>query len=138
MTRALADYWAERRRKRKPPPLDSHTLKLLAAQRDRCPVCGDQLLSADDEPQSPTEWEQWFMAARRTLRKQHVVEQAVGTDRRAIVLSTRPRLLPAAPRRATTSPALKFQQNLRCPCGLLEPDAWETGTSGCMSSAWLC
>jgi RNA-directed DNA polymerase len=74
---SLADYWAERRRKRRPPPLDQHTLKLLAAQRDRCPVCGDRLLSADDEPQSPTEWEQWFMAARRTLRKQHVVQQAV-------------------------------------------------------------
>jgi RNA-directed DNA polymerase len=75
---ALAEYWAERRRKRKPPPLDQHTLKLLAAQRGRCPSCGSQLLDADDEPQSPREWEQWFMAARRTLRKQHVVQRADG------------------------------------------------------------
>jgi RNA-directed DNA polymerase len=72
---ALADYWAERRHKRRPPPLDPHTLKLLAAQRGRCSICGVHLLRAADEPQSPTEWEQWFMAARRALRKQHVVQQ---------------------------------------------------------------
>jgi RNA-directed DNA polymerase len=73
---SLADYWTERRRKRRPPPLDPHTLKLLTAQRDRCPTCGDRLLSAAYEPQSPTEWEQWFMAVRRALRKQHVVQRA--------------------------------------------------------------
>ena len=73
---SLADYWTERRRKRRPPPLDPHTLKLLAAQRDRCPTCGDRLLSVAYEPQSPTEWEQWFMAVRRALRKQHVVQRA--------------------------------------------------------------
>lgn len=73
---ALVDYWAERRRKHRPPPLDQHTLKLLAAQRDRCADCGNQLLSADEEPQSPAEWEQWFMAARWTLRKQRIVQRA--------------------------------------------------------------
>jgi RNA-directed DNA polymerase len=73
---ALVEYWAERRRRRKPPPLDQHTSKLLAAQGGRCPACGDWLLDAAYEPQSPHEWEQWFMAARRTLRKQHVVQQA--------------------------------------------------------------
>lgn len=73
---SLAEYWAERRSKRRPPPLDPHTLKLLAAQRDRCPACGDHLLNAEDEPQSPTEWEQWFMATRRTLRKQQVVQRS--------------------------------------------------------------
>jgi RNA-directed DNA polymerase len=77
---SLAGYWAERRRTRRPPPLDQHTLKLLAAQRDRCPACGDPLLNADDEPQSPTQWEQWFMAARRTLRKQRIFQLA---DRQA-------------------------------------------------------
>ena len=73
---ALVEYWAERRRRRKPPPLDQHTVKLLAAQGGRCPACGDLLLDADHEPQSPHEWERWFMAARRTLRKQHVVQRA--------------------------------------------------------------
>ncbi len=73
---SLVDYWTERRRKRKPPPLDQHTLKLLAAQRSRCPNCGEQLLIAEDEPQSPAAWEQWFMTASRTLRKQQVVRPA--------------------------------------------------------------
>jgi RNA-directed DNA polymerase len=75
---ALAGYWAERRQKRKPPPLDGHTLKLLKAQGDHCPVCKDLLLDDGDEPQSPREWEQWFMAARRTLRKQRVVYRVGG------------------------------------------------------------
>jgi RNA-directed DNA polymerase len=73
---SLAEYWAERRRRRKPPPLDAHTLKLLKAQDDRCPACGELLLDAEQEPQSPQEWEQWFIATRRTLRKQRVVQRA--------------------------------------------------------------
>src|SRR5437660_2711180 len=73
---ALAEYWAERRRKRKPPPLDAHTLKLLKVQDDRCPACGELLLDAGQEPQSPQAWEQWFIDARRTMRKQRVVQRA--------------------------------------------------------------
>jgi RNA-directed DNA polymerase len=72
---ALIDYWSERRRRRKPPPLAQHTLKLLAAQRGRCPSCGHPLLDADDEPNSPHDWELWFNVARRTLRKQHLVQR---------------------------------------------------------------
>ena len=75
---ALVEYWAERRRKRKSPPLDQHTLKLLAAQDGRCPVCEDVLLDDEGEPQSPQQWEQWFMTARRTLRKQRVVHRVDG------------------------------------------------------------
>ncbi len=73
---ALAGYWAERRRKRKPPPLDGNTLKLLKAQDDRCPACGGLLIDAEQEPQSPQEWEQWFIDAHRTLRKQRVAQRA--------------------------------------------------------------
>ena len=36
---ALTDYWARRRNKVK-PPLDSYTLRLLARQDARCPLCG--------------------------------------------------------------------------------------------------
>lgn len=75
---ALAAYWAERRRSRRPPPLDRHSVKLLAAQDGRCPACGDTLLAETDEPQSPREWERWFMATRRTLRKQQGVQRADG------------------------------------------------------------
>ena len=51
---ALAEYWAERRQKVK-PPLDSYTLRLLTRQDGRCPLCGDHLLTADQPPQSPQE-----------------------------------------------------------------------------------
>src|SRR6476659_2581728 len=55
---ALADYWAERRRKVK-PPLDNYTLRLLARQDARCPLRRDHLVSAGQPPQSPNDWEQW-------------------------------------------------------------------------------
>ena len=37
---ALAGYWAERRKKVK-PPLDRYTLHLLSRQDGQCPLCGD-------------------------------------------------------------------------------------------------
>jgi RNA-directed DNA polymerase len=57
---ALAAYWADRRRKIK-PPVDGYTLNLLAKQGGRCPLCGNELLSADQPPESPTEWERWWL-----------------------------------------------------------------------------
>lgn len=68
----LAAYWAERRSKRKSPPLAPHTLTLLRAQGGRCPGCGHDLLHTDPEPQSPQEWERWFRVTGRTLRTQQV------------------------------------------------------------------
>ena len=61
---ALTDYWAERRRKVK-PPLDNYTLRLLARQDARCPLCGDHLLTADQPPQSPNDWERWWLQVTR-------------------------------------------------------------------------
>lgn len=78
---AMAEYWAERRSRRKPPLVDEHTARLLRAQRGRCAACGDLLLHADHEPRSPAEWEQWFATVRRVLRKQYIVEQVDGQDR---------------------------------------------------------
>ena len=40
---ALASYWAERRKKVK-PPLDRYSLRLLSRQDGLCPLCGDHLL----------------------------------------------------------------------------------------------
>src|SRR5947209_4348278 len=77
---ALAEYWAERRRKRRPPSLDGQTLKLLKAQDDRCPVCQGLLVDAEQEPQSPQAWEQWLIDARRSLRKQRMVQRAETPD----------------------------------------------------------
>ena len=52
----LTDYWAKRRQKAK-PPLDGYNLRLLAKQDGRCQLCGEHLLTADQPPQSPLEWE---------------------------------------------------------------------------------
>jgi RNA-directed DNA polymerase len=78
---ALTEYWAERRRKKKAPPVDEHTARLLRSQNGRCPACGELLLHAEHEPRSPREWEQWFITVRRVLAKQHLVEQVDGQDR---------------------------------------------------------
>jgi RNA-directed DNA polymerase len=61
---ALASYWAERRSKVK-PPLDRYTLRLLARQAGLCPLCGDHLLSAEQPPQSPAQWERWWLHVTR-------------------------------------------------------------------------
>ena len=69
----LIDYWAARRRRVK-PPLDSYNLRLLARQAGRCPLCGDHLLTADQLPQSPWEWERWWLSvARRAIAAEHLV-----------------------------------------------------------------
>ncbi|MFK4107013.1 reverse transcriptase domain-containing protein [Streptomyces sp. NPDC019531] len=66
----LTDYWVKRRRKVK-PPLDSYNLRLLAKQDGRCPLCGEHLLTADQPPQSPQEWERWWLS---------VVKRAIAAD----------------------------------------------------------
>jgi RNA-directed DNA polymerase len=78
---ALVEYWTERRRKRKPPPLGRRSLGLYLAQGGRCPNCGNRLLDAKDEPQSPDQWEQWFITARQTLRRQQAVADSQSTER---------------------------------------------------------
>jgi RNA-directed DNA polymerase len=72
---ALADFWAQRRNRRK-PPLGTARLRLLQAQNGRCPLCRGLLLHADHEPQSPGEWEQWLVATRKTIRKHAIAPHA--------------------------------------------------------------
>jgi RNA-directed DNA polymerase len=67
---ALTEYWATRRRRIK-PPLDGYTLRLLTKQDGRCPLCGAELLSAEQPPQSPLEWERWWL---------HVTRRAIVAD----------------------------------------------------------
>jgi len=82
----LADYWAERQRRRG-PPLDRGRLRLLLAQRGRCPICDGLLLSADREPQDPREWEQWLKATRTAIRKEAILaENGHGTSRDTVAL----------------------------------------------------
>ncbi|MGH3713350.1 MAG: group II intron reverse transcriptase/maturase [Micromonosporaceae bacterium] len=66
----LADYWATRRRRVK-PPLDGYNLRLLTRQDGRCPLCGEHLLTADQPPQSPQAWERWWLG---------VVRRAIAAD----------------------------------------------------------
>jgi len=61
---ALARYWAERRKKVK-PPLDGYTLRLLTKQDAWCPLCGEHLLIAGQPPQSPEQWERWWLQVTR-------------------------------------------------------------------------
>jgi RNA-directed DNA polymerase len=85
---ALVDYWAERRRKAPPPPIDKTSLRLLEAQHGRCSLCGGMLLPGDDRPQTPREWEQWLTTTRKTIVE--VATRADGTSD-----ETQPRLIHA-------------------------------------------
>lgn len=73
---SLADYWARRRHRRK-PPLDSDILRLLRKQDGRCSLCGGLLLHADHEPQSPEEWQRWLTVTRKAIRK-HAITAPTG------------------------------------------------------------
>jgi RNA-directed DNA polymerase len=70
---ALAAYWAERRKKVK-PPLDGGTARLLTRQAGLCPLCGERLLDADQPPQSPAQWERWWQqVTRKTIAASYLV-----------------------------------------------------------------
>lgn len=79
---ALADYWAERRRKGPSPPIGRADLRLLKAQDSRCLICGGLLLYANHEPQSPREWEQWLAVTRKAIARHHIVTQGTSTPGR--------------------------------------------------------
>jgi RNA-directed DNA polymerase len=91
----LIDYWASRRRRVK-PPLDSFNLRLLTRQAGRCPLCRDHLLTADQPPQSPEEWERWWLSVvRRAIAADYLVHQ----DEHGTPDKSRTRLIHASCRR---------------------------------------
>lgn len=90
----LTEYWAERRRRIK-PPLEDYMLRLLAKQASRCSLCGDELLSTE-QPQSPTEWERWWL---QVIRKAIVADYLVLHGRPGLSDSGHTRLIHAACRR---------------------------------------
>jgi RNA-directed DNA polymerase len=71
---SLSEYWAQRRRRSRPPGMSATTLRLLRVQRGRCPLCQGLLLHADHEPQNPLEWEQWLTATRKAIRKHAITD----------------------------------------------------------------
>jgi RNA-directed DNA polymerase len=112
----LDRYWAERRRKTH-AMLGGPTASLLLKQRGRCPACGSLLLHADQEPQSPREWEQWTKTIAKALRKKAIAVGPPDNDGDP----NPPRLLHAhCHRRWHAGPAQSAQDALG---GLLEPDA---------------
>ena len=76
---ALTEYWAARRHRGIPRPIDPATLRLLQSQHGRCPWCGQLLLDADRPPQTPREWEQWLAATRKAITRNAIAEQAGST-----------------------------------------------------------
>jgi RNA-directed DNA polymerase len=79
---ALASYWAKRRRRGK-PPLGPFLLRLIQSQKGRCPGCGGLLLHADQEPQTPDEWEQWLTGLRKAIRRTAVTTPGGPPDENA-------------------------------------------------------
>jgi RNA-directed DNA polymerase len=75
---ALAQYWADRRRRGAPPPMDQLSLRLMKTQAGRCPCRGNLLLDADHPPQTPREWEQWVRVTGKALRKQSLTYRKRG------------------------------------------------------------
>ncbi|MFC6093926.1 group II intron reverse transcriptase/maturase [Saccharothrix lopnurensis] len=71
----LADYWAGRRRRRF-APVDNTTLRLLRKQQGMCWVCGDYLLHADRQPESPQEWEQWLRVVKKAMVSNRIVTRS--------------------------------------------------------------
>jgi RNA-directed DNA polymerase len=123
---ALAEYWAARRRRGIPRPIDAATLRLLQSQHGRCPGCGQLLLDADRPPQTPREWEQWLTATRKAITK-----NAIATPAGSSPDEGRLRLLHAHCSRRSAgnrkSPALLPATS---PRGLPEPRRGETRMSG--------
>jgi RNA-directed DNA polymerase len=59
--------------------VDRATLRLLQAQKGRCPGCGQLLLHADRLPQSPTGWEQWLRTTRMAIKIRNIAYQGQHT-----------------------------------------------------------
>ncbi len=76
---ALTQYWAARRRRGIPRPIDTATQRLLESQNGRCPGCGELLLDAGHPPQTPREWEQWLAATRKAITKNAIATTAGST-----------------------------------------------------------
>ena len=105
---ALARYWAARREKVK-PPLDRYSLRLLTRQDGLCPLCGDHLLTASQPPQSPEQWERWWLhVTRKAIAASYLVHHGrpspAGDDQTRLVHASCQRGLQARQRR---NPALQ-------------------------------
>lgn len=103
---AWAEYWAARRRRAAPPPLDNLSLRLLKTQHGTCPACGELLLYADHPPQSPREWEQWVRVTGKALAKRHIAYRSDGSSDAGTVCLVHARCRPRIPSDTTPGSAV--------------------------------
>lgn len=82
---ALAQYWADRRRKCRPPQLAQSWERDLRNQQGLCPLCGQPLLYVDRPPDSLTQWETWYRSIRKAIAHNAVVEHDSGRTTRRLV-----------------------------------------------------
>jgi RNA-directed DNA polymerase len=75
---ALTQYWANRRRKRKPPQLAESWQRALRDQHGQCPLCREPLLYTDRLPDSLRQWENWYAAIRKAMTHQAITEHTSG------------------------------------------------------------
>jgi RNA-directed DNA polymerase len=81
---ALARYWADRRRKRKPPQLAPSWQHALRDQHGQCPLCREPLLFTDRLPDSLHDWETWYAAIRKAMTRQAITEHSGRTTNRLV------------------------------------------------------
>src|SRR5262249_34425093 len=72
---ALTEYWANRRRRGKPPQLAPSLRHALRVQHGQCPLCEEPLLYTDRIPDSPSQWETWYATIRKAMTYQAITEQ---------------------------------------------------------------
>ncbi|HUA44323.1 MAG TPA: hypothetical protein VMA77_03800 [Solirubrobacteraceae bacterium] len=53
----------------RPLPIDNTSRWLRKAQDGRCAICRDALVSDDDRPQNPRDWERWLATTGKTIIK---------------------------------------------------------------------
>ena len=100
---ALAEYWSQRRRKVK-PLLDAYTVRLLSRQDGRCSLCGENLITPDQPPQTPEGWERWFLwVTKKAIKADYLVHH----DTPSAARNKRTHLVHATCSRSKHSPRLE-------------------------------
>jgi RNA-directed DNA polymerase len=82
---ALAQYWADRRRKQKLPQLSPSWQTAVRDQRGLCPLCGEPLLFADRPPDSPGQWETWYAVIGKAMTRQAITDTSTGRTKHRLV-----------------------------------------------------
>lgn len=81
---ALKQYWADRRRTRKPPQVAESWQRDLRLQHGCCPLCREPLLFANHVPDSPSQWVSWYAGIRKAIGHHAVTLHTGRTTRRLI------------------------------------------------------